>query len=302
MKSVGFVGFGEAAQCFAEALAGKVPDGVVVYCNGSRHFPPYDEEFLNGLATIGASPRNNLASLVSDCDVIFSAVTVGQAEAVGQEILELCGKDQLVIDVNASTPSVKRRLSRIASERGVGYVDASVMGAVSIYGHGVQLYCSGNRVEEFSAAMTPYGFSVQVLAGDAGTASGVKMLRSVVTKGMEGLLVEALSAAASMGIVEEAFDGICSPMDATTFSKFAVMCIETDVLHSERRADEMKCIEDELEATGIEPIMTAATTRRLMKSAAFGLRDSFARRESYTYQDVLDEYQQFATKQGEKND
>jgi 3-hydroxyisobutyrate dehydrogenase-like beta-hydroxyacid dehydrogenase len=290
VESVGFVGFGEAARCFAAAFSGELSGGTRVFCDGPRHSPPYDEAFLGEIAGVGATAVGSLGELVRSCDVVFSAVTVDQAESVGTAIIEEADSQQLVVDLNAATPSVKQRLAARSNNAGVRYVDASIMGAVSIYGHGVQLICSGEGASDLDGALRPFGFDVQVLEGPAGAAAGVKMLRSVVTKGMEALLVEALTAARAFGIVESAFAGICGPMDATTYSEFAVMCIKTDVLHAGRRALEMQEITTELEQLGIDPIMTSATTKRLRASARLGLRDQFAARPSYAYQDVLDAY------------
>ncbi len=290
MESVGFVGFGEAARCFAAAFSEGLSGGTRVFCDGPRHSPPYDEAFLREISEAGATAVASLAELVRSCDVIFSAVTVDQAALVGTAIIENADSQRLVVDVNAATPSVKRRLAALADNAGVRYVDASIMGAVSIYGHGVQLICSGEGARDLDDALRPFGFDVQVLEGPAGAGAGVKMLRSVVTKGMEALLVEALTAARALGIVESAFAGICGPMDATTYSDFAVMCIKTDVLHAGRRAIEMQEISTELEQIGLDPIMTNATTKRLTASARLGLRDQFAARPSYAYQDVLEAY------------
>lgn len=292
MDSVGFVGFGEAARCFSAALR-DVPKGVGVYCAGGRHHPPYDEVFLESVAATGARAVNTLAELVDERDVIVSAVTVDQAEHVGREVIELARPGQLVVDINASVPSVKGALAELASGRGVRYVDASVMGAVSIYGPAVLMYASGegDSAAEFATAFGPYGFTVEALPGVPTTSSVVKTLRSVVTKGMEALIVEAFSAARALDVLPQAFRGVCDPMDATTYSDFAVMCVKTDVLHSGRRAQEMRDIAAELETWGVGSTMTQATATRLEASAALGLKDEFGARDGYRYEDVLDAYE-----------
>ena len=116
------------------------------------------------------------------------------------------------------------------------------------------------------------------------------MLRSVVTKGMEALLVEALTAATLAGVRDETMRGICTSMDATTFSKFLDMCVRSDVLHAERRAVEMDGVAAGLRELGFDPLMTTATTERLRASARLELRDEFARRSGYSAGEVLDRY------------
>ena len=42
---IGFVGFGEAAQCFAAHLASKNLPETLVFCEGQTNHPPYTEAF-----------------------------------------------------------------------------------------------------------------------------------------------------------------------------------------------------------------------------------------------------------------
>jgi hypothetical protein len=48
--------------------------------------------------------------------------------------------------------------------RGGAYVDANLMGAVSIYGATVPLYCSGDGAARFAEFFAPLGFAIE-LAG-----------------------------------------------------------------------------------------------------------------------------------------
>jgi hypothetical protein len=116
------------------------------------------------------------------------------------------------------------------------------------------------------------------------------MLRSVVTKGIEALVVEALIAASVAGVRTEALRGICQPMDATRFSSFVDMCIRTDVLHAERRAVEMDGVAEAIRELGIDPIMAVATASGLRRSAALDCRGHFLGRDHYTGDEVLDAY------------
>jgi 3-hydroxyisobutyrate dehydrogenase-like beta-hydroxyacid dehydrogenase len=164
------------------------------------------------------------------------------------------------------------------------------MGAVGIYGASVPLYSSGDGVEHFASLFAPLGFSVESAGPQPGAAAAVKMLRGVVTKGIEALVVEALTAATIAGVRDEAMAGICGPMDATSFSQFVDMCLRTDVLHAERRAVEMEGIAGEIRELGLTPIMTEATAARLRTSSALGLRSAFAAKQGYTAAEVLDAY------------
>jgi len=287
---IGFVGFGEAAQCFAAHLATQGQPPMPVYCDGPTNRPPYSEAFRAKAASLGAEPMDSLRALMARADIVFSAVVVATAAPVGQAIAALARPGMLVVDINASTPRAKQAVAQAVTARGAAFVDANLMGAVSLYGARVPLYASGDGMARFLRVFAPLGFTIEDAGPLPGTAAAVKLLRSVVTKGIEALVMEALTAATLAGVRPEALRGICEPMDATSFSGFLDMCVRTDVLHAERRAVEMEGVADGLREMGVEPLMTTATAARLRASAALGLRGEFAARKGYDAAQVLDAY------------
>jgi 3-hydroxyisobutyrate dehydrogenase-like beta-hydroxyacid dehydrogenase len=286
---IAFVGFGEAARCFASHLTAQTGAPVFAFCQGKTNAPPYSQAFRALAAGCGVTLVERLDDL-ADADVIFSAVVVAVAAETGEAISRIVRPGSLVVDINAATPRAKKRVAEAVEARGSVFADANLMGSVDLYGAAVPLYTSGSGAERFADLFRPLGLRIEVAGPDAGTAAAVKMLRSVVTKGMEALLVEALTAATLAGVREEAMRGICDSMDATTFSKFLDMCVRSDVLHAERRAVEMDGVAAGLRELGFDPVMTTATVERLRASARLGLRDEFVRRAGYSADEVLDSY------------
>ncbi len=286
---IGFVGFGEAARCFAAHMAAQGVKPILAYCHGKTNRPPYPEAFVAQAAECAVTLVDRLEDL-SDVDVVFSAVVVAAARTTGEAIAGIIQPGALVVDINASTPATKKRVAQAVEARGGEFADANLMGAVSLYGASVPLYTSGSGAARFAQTFAPLGFSIDLAGSEAGKAAAVKMLRSVVTKGIEALVVEALTAASLAGVRQEAMRGICDTMDATSFSKFVDMCIRTDVLHAERRAVEMEGVMDGLQELGLPPVMTEAVVKRLRLSSDSVLRSSFAERKSYSADDVLDAY------------
>ena len=287
---IGFVGFGEAAQCFAAHLAAQGAPPMPVFCDGPTNHPPYSDGFRAKAAALGAEPVDSLAALMERADIVFSAVVVATAVPVGQAIGALVRPGMLVVDVNASTPRAKKLVAEAVAARGAQFVDANLMGAVGLYSAKVPLYSSGDGMARFQGVFSPLGFNIEDAGPEPGTAAAVKMLRSVVTKGIEALVMEAMTAATLAGVRPEALRGICGPMDASSFSSFLDMCVRTDVLHAERRAVEMEGVADGLREMGVPPLMTDATVQRLRASAALGLRADFAARPAYDATAVLDAY------------
>jgi 3-hydroxyisobutyrate dehydrogenase-like beta-hydroxyacid dehydrogenase len=291
---IAFVGFGEAARCFASHLAVQTGAPMAAFCQGKTNAPPYSEAFRALAGSCGVTLAERLEDL-ADADVIFSAVVVAVAAETGEAISRIVRPGCLVVDINAATPRTKQRVAAAVEARGSLFADANLMGSVDLYGAAVTLYTSGSGAERFAEIFRPLGFRIEVAGPEAGTAAAVKMLRSVVTKGMEALLVEALTAATLAGVRDETMRGLCTSMDATTFSKFLDMCVRSDVLHAERRAVEMDGVAAGLRELGFDPLMATATAERLKVSARLGLREEFAQRPGYSADDVLDRYAHVAS-------
>ncbi len=287
---VGFIGFGEAARALADQLHRPGVGPLSAFCRGARNRPPYTPEFVEEAGRHGVTLVKSLDELAATSDLIVSAVLPTAAVEVSREVAPHLAARHLYVDVNASTPSAKREAGRLVEASGARYVDGALMGAVSLYGGAVPIYASGSGAEAFREATAPAGFQVTVVGSEAGMASVLKALRSVVTKGMASVIVEAMVAARRAGIVEEAFEAITGPMDKVAYSDFARMCITTDAIHADRRAAEMEGVIEVVRELGLEPIMTEATRRRLLWSAAFGLREVFGTKPPEDYRRVLELY------------
>ena len=288
--TIGFIGFGEAASCFSRHLKHQPSTRLLVFCNGRTNRPPYSESFIRFAVEAGAKTMDGLQELCGASDVVFSAVLVANALEVAREAAPLLKPGALFVDISASTPSKKRQLAAVVESAGALYVDANLMGSVAIYGATVTIYCSGSGAGRFASLFQPLGMKVEVATDRAGDAAMVKILRSVVTKGIEALVVEALTIATLQGVRGEVLAGLFSSMDRTKFSDFVDMCIRTDVLHAERRAVEMDEIAGDIRAMELDPIMTEAAGRRLRASADLGLRETFVGRMDATLEEVLDAY------------
>ncbi|MDR7482095.1 MAG: DUF1932 domain-containing protein [Armatimonadota bacterium] len=288
---IGFLGFGEAAKTFASALNGRVAR-LTAYCNGPRHRPPYTSAFQEEAAARGVTLVDSLEALVTGADLIISAVATSAATAVAEESALYLGARHIYADMNAVPPAAKDAMAQRVTARGAAFVDAELMGAVSLYGHTVAIYASGNGAAAFQQRLAPLGLNITVVPGSAGAAAFLKMLRSAVTKGMEALIVEAMFAAYRAGLAPEAFAALTQPMDAVRFSDFARMCLTSDPVHAGRRADEMKGVTAVIRQLGVRPTMAEATRRRLQWSARLGVKDLLSGREPEDFLAVLALYDQ----------
>jgi 3-hydroxyisobutyrate dehydrogenase-like beta-hydroxyacid dehydrogenase len=71
-------------------------------------------------------------------------------------------------------------------------------------GEPVPLLLSGSDADAAATALAGLGFAnLRVVGGDVGRASAIKMIRSVMVKGMEALTAECVLAAARAGVLDE---------------------------------------------------------------------------------------------------
>ena len=286
---VGFIGFGEAAKVFAAGLRGRV-GSMVAFSNGPRNRPPYTDVFRAEAARLGVRLVETVETLAREADLIVSAVATAAASEVAAETAGVLGPHHTFVDVNAAPPAVKESMAALMAARGARFVDAELMGAASLYGFAVPLYVSGDGAPAFHELAGPLGLNVTLVPGAASAAAALKMIRSVVTKGMEAVIVEAMFAAFRAGVPEAAFAAVTEPMDALRFSDFARMCLTSDPIHAERRAEEMKSVAEVVRRLGVEPIMTDAARRRLEWSARFRLRETMGETGFADYLEVLRRY------------
>jgi len=112
--------------------------------------------------------------------------------------------------------------------------------------------------------------TLKVVPGETGKAAAIKMIRSVMIKGLEALTLECFLAAERAGLVDEVAVSMQNNYPTLDFGKIADYNIERMASHGERRAAEMEesCVT--LRELGIDPAMTEGTVRRQREMGRIG--------------------------------
>jgi 3-hydroxyisobutyrate dehydrogenase-like beta-hydroxyacid dehydrogenase len=111
------------------------------------------------------------------------------------------------------------------------------------------------------------GFTnVGAVGDDVGRASTIKMLRSVMYKGVEALTAECLIACERAGVTEEVLASF-----GNDWSNGADYRLDRMMIHGLRRSAEMAESVKTLEALGVEPAMTKGTVARQQAIGALGI-------------------------------
>jgi 3-hydroxyisobutyrate dehydrogenase-like beta-hydroxyacid dehydrogenase len=98
------------------------------------------------------------------------------------------------------------------------------------------------------------------------------MLRSVVVKGLEALLVESMTASAAYGVEDRVLASLQETWPGIDWQKLSGYMIERVVSHGQRRAAEMREVSETLQSIGMQPTMAAATAVRQQWVADLGLK------------------------------
>src|SRR5262245_35980654 len=154
-------------------------------------------------AGLGTVP--SLADVVRLANVILVVTPPGEARHAADEIARAAvrtGAAPLVADLNATAPSTVDEIAAVYASSGLTFVDGSISGPPPNVRPGARLYFSGERAGEIAGLPWRHVRPI-VLDGPAGKASSLKMCTASVYKGLDGLVAQALRAAAEFGVLDE---------------------------------------------------------------------------------------------------
>jgi 3-hydroxyisobutyrate dehydrogenase-like beta-hydroxyacid dehydrogenase len=235
-----FIGFGEAGQAFA------------VGCDW-RAFDVKDK--LAECKAAGVVCCSSLADAVSGAQAIISLVTADQAAIAAQNAAQHIAADALYFDMNSVAPDTKRAAAVDIEAAGGCYVDVAVMSPVQPARQAVPLLVSGPHADAGVAMLGALGFTnVRAVGDDVGRASTIKMLRSVMYKGVEALTAECLIACERAGVTDEVLASF-----GNDWSEQADYRLDRMIVHGLRRSAEMYESSQTLLALGVSPMLTEGT-------------------------------------------
>lgn len=243
---IAVIGLGEVGRCYVGALAQRA-DVRLALCDPAPSTAARD--LAGGLdLPIHADPGPWLA----ECDWVFACVVGTAALAVANACLSRMGADQgLYVDFTTADPQVMREAGRMASARGIAFVDTAIMGAIALTGASTALLAAGDVTGEWRELMASLGARVTVLPdAPPGAAVSLKLLRSAFTKGLEALTVEVLTEAERRG-VREAFYDVISDIDEGSLPRYLETLIQTHVVHARRRRKEVTEVRRQFDASGV---------------------------------------------------
>ena len=227
--------------------------------------------------TCAASPAEALA----DAPLVLSLVTADQAEAAAAACAPLLAPGAIWCDMNSVAPETKCAAARAVQAAGGRYVDVAVLAPVNPARLAVPLLLAGEAADEAEALLRGAGFTqCRIVGAEVGRASAIKMIRSVMVKGIEALTAEMMLAATAAGVVDEVLASLDASEKPQPWAQRAAYNIERMTTHGLRRAAEMAESVQTLSSLGVDPVMTRGTVQRQQEQAGHSLDDILKRSEA----------------------
>ncbi len=251
--AVTLIGFGEAGSTFASAGG------------WSTHARAYDISPVRRLAVTaaGIAAPESAAEALAGVPLVLSLVTADQALTAAAECAASLAPGAMWCDLNSVAPDTKRAAARMIEAAGGRYVDVAVLAPVDPARLAVPLLLAGKAAPDAQALLAALGFSnIRIVGDEIGKASTIKMIRSVMVKGIEALTAEMLLAARAAGVAAEVLASLDASEKTIGWSERAAHNLARMQVHGARRAAEMEEAAKTLKSLGVEPVMTNSTVRR----------------------------------------
>jgi 3-hydroxyisobutyrate dehydrogenase-like beta-hydroxyacid dehydrogenase len=291
--SFALVGFGEAGQAIAEGLRGE----------GARRFAAWDILFpdaargaalRDAAARFGVRVAKDSPDALRGADIVVCAVTASSNLAAAESALPGLAATTYYLDINSVGPGRKREAARIVGDR-ARFVDVAVMAPVLPLRHRTPMLLAGPAAADLAPLLGRCGMSVEEVGTEVGAAVSMKMVRSVMIKGMEALTQECFLAARAGGVEDRLIASLTQTFPTLDWAKLADYNLERMASHGIRRAAEMREVAQTLEDLGVEPLMTRGTIERQQRTGDARLKDAFGGQVPQDRHAILDALRQ-ATK------
>lgn len=254
LESVGVFGLGEAGS---EIASGLVEHGVSVRAYDPAPVP----------TPVGVQRHSQPAMVVREVDYVLAVTAAHDAERALRQAIDGIREGTQYVDLSTSSPHVKRTLGAIADEHNVSFVDVALMATVPGRGIRAPQYASGATADLYARTLTTVGTPVTVVGAEPGAAATHKLLRSILTKGLGALLLEAQEAGRAAGLENWLWSHLVSTVEDAD-EAFMSRLMAGMSLHAVRRHEEMQASAALLRELGVTATMTTATESVLRKLAA----------------------------------
>ena len=245
---IAFIGFGEAGQAIAAGLREEGVDRISAW---DILFPQSAGERLRqAAAPIGVRCATSAADAIREAEIVVSAVTAASSVEAAQSIKGHLAEKPYVLDINSVSPGRKQQTAKLLGNS-ARYVDVAVLAPIYPARHKTPMLLAGADAEAIAPTLAALGMRATTAGAEIGAAAAIKMVRSVMIKGIEALTLECFLAAARAGVIDEVATSMKNNYPGLDWAKIVPYNLERMASHGERRAAEMEEVADTLRELGV---------------------------------------------------
>ncbi len=179
-------------------------------------------EALERLAPRGVTADASVGALATNSDAVFlflpGPTQIEPALVAPKGILSAGGRLKVVVDLSTVDPVFTRRMRSAAGNRGVGYLDAPVLGrpgsvgkwVLPVGGEETSLRMVRGALESLAATV--------VHVGDSGAGNQIKLLNQLMFGAINAVTAEVMAVADRLGVSQELFYKTIAGSSAATVS------------------------------------------------------------------------------------
>ncbi len=256
---VAIVGYGEVGRILAEDLrARQVQVTAFDIKLRSEAGEPMREHALRHGVVLAESHQQ----AVELAELVISAVTASQTEAVAQACAPGLPTGCYFLDFNSASPGSKIRAAEFVDGVGGRYVEGAVMTSVPPHRIQVPLLLGGPEAADLMPLINALGFASQVSSERLGVASATKMCRSVMIKGLEAMVIESFTTARAYGVEDAVIASLYETFPGIDWEKQGAYFFQRVIEHGRRRSEEVREVAETVREIGLEPWSAQGTADR----------------------------------------
>ncbi|TRW96507.1 NAD(P)-dependent oxidoreductase [Paracoccus sp. M683] len=250
-----FIGFGEAGSAVASGWGRPATEEMIAY-DLKIHGDEADAILQAGAET-GVAIAETPAEALAEARHVLCLVTADQAVAAARSAAPHLASGAIWYDGNSCAPDSKREAAALIEGAGGTYVDMAIMAPIHPGLHRTALLIAGPA--EALPFLDEMGMNYRYRGAEIGSASAVKMIRSVMVKGIEALSAECFIAAERAGVLDDVLDSLQASAPPSDWRERAEYNLERMMQHGLRRAAEMREVTATVAALGLDGSMAGAT-------------------------------------------
>lgn len=246
IETIGVLGYGEAGETFANAFSNAGYDVAVVNRSPER----LRERLADKPLSVSASP----AALSRRSDLMISCVWPATAVEVAEATLDGVDDDheQWFYDVNSISPTSTDWIARTFEGTNTTFLNGAIMGSASGPPEEVRLTIAGGGRDPVVDRLDEAGFTVRSMSDELREPAVLKLCRSVISKGILPLIVDAMVTARHYDLGHELLEDLDPAFADDAFDEYVHRALEalSARSESERRMGEAREMNEMAAAAG----------------------------------------------------